>query len=154
MEPKLQEGYLPTPINPATQSANYATSPTYYYPGGQTQYAQPTGMPSGVTFVHPVQPYHNPEIFGIRDWLPWSITNVFVGWLFVGIIPLIFSLLCRSYKQSNNVSRAKTMGIVALISNILVTLAGIGGWIGLIVSVVLASRKVATIHDCIGSVYC
>ena len=156
MQSKLQEGYSPMPINPATQQTTYVLPPSYYHAGGQTQYAPPPNIPPGPTVVHMVQPYQNAEILGIRDWLPWSITNCFFGWLLGGILPLIFSLMCRSYKRSNNAGRAKTMGILALIFNILVTLAGIGGWIGFIVSLVRLSRAATGtyIHSCTSSIYC
>jgi hypothetical protein len=55
--------------------------------------------------------------------LPWSIVNMFIGWMLARILPLIFSLLCRNYKSSDNASRAKTMGTLALSFNIFVTLA-------------------------------
>lgn len=91
----------------------------------------------------------DPSIAQIRDWLVWSIINIFIGWLFIGIIPLIFSLVCRSYKKSNNITGAKTMSTFALILNILITLCGIAGWIALIF--LLATGKVSV---CYYNYYC
>ncbi len=154
MQPKLAEGYSPTPINPATQPTTYMIPPPYYQTGGQVQYVQSPNIQPGATVVHMVQPYQNLEIVQIRDWLPWSITNMFFGWLLGGILPLIFSLICRRYKQSNNAGGAKTMSVLALIFNILVTLAGIAGWIGLIVALVLARKAENTLTNCVLSTYC
>jgi hypothetical protein len=157
IQPKLVEEYSPTPINPATQPTpinpaiqptTYMPQPLYYQTGAQVQYVQSPNIQPPPGAIYMVPPYQNPEIFGIRDWLPWSITNIFIGWLVAGILPLTFSLICRSYKRSNNVQRAKTMSVLALIFNILVTLGGIGGWIGLIVSLVLAARAVNVVTNC------
>jgi hypothetical protein len=108
--------------------------------GGQVQYVQqPYGYPGNqVHVVH--HAYIDPAIGQIRDWLPWSIVNIFVGWIFAGILPLIFSLVCRNYKSTNNASGAKTMSTLALVFNILVTISGIVGWILLIVLIVAANR--------------
>jgi hypothetical protein len=111
---------------------------------GQVQYVQqPYTQPGGpVHIIHQV--YRDPSIAQIRDWLPWSIVNMFIGWIIGGILPLIFSVVCRSYKSSNNASGARTMGTLALVFNILVTLAGVGGWIALIVTLAIAGSAVST----------
>jgi hypothetical protein len=116
------------------------------------QYVQyPIGeQPRGLVYMQPG--YVDPSINQIRDWLPWSITNIFLGWLLIGFIPLIFSIICRSRKRANNASGARTMGTFALIANILVTLAGIAAWIGLIVAVSLAHKAVSSV-GCYNSYY-
>jgi hypothetical protein len=114
---------------PATEQVQYFQQP-YTQPGGQ---------------VHIIQQYYNnPTIAQIRDWLPWSIVNMFIGWLLGGILPLIFSIICRSHKRSNNESGARTMSTLALVFNILVTLGGLAGWITLIVVLVTINRTVYT----------
>jgi len=83
-----------------------------------------------------------PEVHKIRDWLVWSIISVFVGWGLVGVIPLIFSIICRSNKRSNDIQGARLMSTLALVFNIIITLAGIAGWIALIVWLVIYFRIV------------
>jgi hypothetical protein len=121
---------------PANRQAQYVQQP-YVYPGNQTQ------------VIH--HDYNDPAIAKIHDWLPWSIINIFIGWIFAGILPLIFSLVCRSYKSSNNASGARTMSILALVFNILVSVGGLIGLILLIVLIVTAN-KIAT--SCLNSPYC
>lgn len=90
---------------------------------------------SKVTFVF-VSPTNcigtDPEIQKIRDWLAWSIFNIFFAWG-GGFLPFIFSFICRSKKRNNDVNRAQTMSKLALIFNILATLSGIFCWILVIV---------------------
>ena len=88
-----------------------------------------------------------PEVHKIRDWLPWSITNIFVGWFLLGIIALVFSILCRSKKRENDVQGARSMGTLALITNIISTLLGIAAWIGLIVYLALVAKAANTVTN-------
>jgi hypothetical protein len=81
-----------------------------------------------------------PEIDKIRDWLPWSIVNIFVAWGLGGVIPLIFTMLCRSNKRNNDLNGARTMSTLALVFNIIATLGGISGWISLILLLVFAQQ--------------
>ncbi|CAF3750028.1 unnamed protein product [Adineta steineri] len=83
-----------------------------------------------------------PEISTIRDWLPWSIINLFIGWGLGGILPLIFSIVCRSNKRSNDISTARAMSTLALVFNIIITLCGIASWIGFIVWLVIFLKVV------------
>ncbi|UJR20501.1 hypothetical protein I4U23_023629 [Adineta vaga] len=80
------------------------------------------------------------EIEKVRDWLPWSVVNIFVGWGIGGLLPLIFTLLCRNDKQRNDLQGARTMSTLSLVFNIIITLTGIAGWICLIVLLVNARR--------------
>ena len=94
--------------------------------------------PPNIVYVTP-QYVVAPDIHFIRDWLVWSIVNLFLGWG-AGLLPLIFSLICRSNKQANDVHGARTMSTLALVFNILATIGGIIGWIYLIIALtVLAS---------------
>lgn len=88
----------------------------------QSPYNQPAAQ------VHIIQPYYDPEIAKIIEWLPWSIINVLLGWILGGIIGLILSLMCRSRKIANDVRGAKKFSLMALIFNILFTLGGGIGW--------------------------
>ena len=78
-----------------------------------------------------------PDASKVRDWLPWSIVSLFIGMIFVGVLPLIFSLLCRKSKKNNDLPRAQKMGKVALVLNIIITIIGIVAWIGLIAWIIL-----------------
>ncbi|UJR22075.1 hypothetical protein I4U23_025141 [Adineta vaga] len=69
----------------------------------------------------------------VNDYLPWSILNLFLGWGFFGVIPLVFSIICRNYKNTNNFIGAQTMSSLALTFNLLITLGGLIGWIVFIV---------------------
>ncbi|UJR34798.1 hypothetical protein I4U23_027579 [Adineta vaga] len=116
---------------------------TYIQQGGPVPYGHQPYIPPGGQVYLPPNSYSDPSITQIRDWLPWSITNIFIGWCLLGFLPLIFSLICRSRKSSNDASGARTMSTLALIFNILVTLAGVAAWIGLII-VLVAVRKAAS----------
>jgi hypothetical protein len=69
-----------------------------------------------------------PDISYINDYLPWSIANLFFGWGVFGIIPLIFSIICRNKKNINDLNGADNMSTLALIFNIFITIGGIIGW--------------------------
>lgn len=88
---------------------------------------------------HPVTTF---DITKIHEWLPWSIINVFLAWGLGGLLPLIFSIICRLNKRSNDWKGARTMSQLALIFNILATLAGLTGWI-LFTIYLVYSRRVA-----------
>jgi hypothetical protein len=100
-----------------------------------------TSTPEAVYIPSPHHVTSTPEIHKIRDWLPWSIINVFLGWGFGGIVPLIFTMLCRNNKRKNNIKDARTMSTLALVFNIIATIGGIAGWIFLIVLLVLRRRR-------------
>lgn len=100
-----------------------------------------TDMPD--TVYLPPPPHHvttTIDIRKIRTWLPWSIINLFIGWGLGGIIPLIFSMICRQNKRNNDVNGAQTMSKLALVFNIIITIGGIAGWISLIILLVVVRR--------------
>jgi nitrogen fixation/metabolism regulation signal transduction histidine kinase len=104
------------------------------------------------TFVYPTQHVRvAPGIYQIRDWLVWSIVNLFLA-LGGGLLPLIFSLICRSKKRDDDVSGARTMSTLALIFNILATLSGILGWIFVIVRMIFVSKTMSTIDQIISDI--
>ncbi|CAF1165999.1 unnamed protein product [Adineta ricciae] len=96
--------------------ATYSASPSY-------------GAPPSVVYVAPA---YGGDASQVHDWLIWSIINIFVGWG-GGLLPLIFSIICRSHKNSNDASGARTFSILALVFNILATIGGVIGWIYLII---------------------
>lgn len=73
------------------------------------------------------------DISEINDYLTWSIINLFFGYGLFGIIPIIFSIMCRSYKQNKNSIGAENMSTLALFFNIIITIAGIIAWTILII---------------------
>jgi hypothetical protein len=81
-----------------------------------------------------------PVVHNIRDWSLWSIISLFIGWGLGSIFPLIFSLICRSKKRSNNIPGAQLMSTLALVFNILITIGGIAGWLLFIIWIVLYRR--------------
>ncbi|CAF1163029.1 unnamed protein product [Adineta steineri] len=109
--------------------------------GGPVPFGQ---QPGGQIYIMPNN-YIDPSIAQIRDWLPWSITNIFIGWCLLGFLPLIFSLICRSRKTSNDASGARTMSTLALNFNILVTLVGLAAWIGLIIALVAINKSTSNV---------
>jgi hypothetical protein len=100
----------------------------------QTSTPDTVYIPSGHHVVN------TPDILKIREWLPWSIVNIFIGWGLGGVIPLVFTMLCRTKKRNNNFNEARTMSTLALVFNIIVTISGIAGWIALIILLVNARR--------------
>lgn len=109
---------------PAPVSAPYYIPPNYpYYPYYSHQYPQAPVVPSAPSA----------DVRKIRDWLPWSIINLFIGGLLLGLLPLTFSIICRSNKKKNNAASAKTMSTLALVFNILVTVISVIVAIGLFI---------------------
>jgi hypothetical protein len=109
----------PTP--PPYAVHTYPPGGVVYASPGSAVYATPVGAPYGV----PMQSDANI----VKDYLVWSIINIFCGWGIAGLIPLVFSLLCRNNKSMNNYSGARSMSTLALVSNIIITIGGLIGWI-------------------------
>ena len=73
----------------------------------------------------------------VRDYLVWSIVNLFCGWGILGVFPLVCSIMCRNDKTINNYSGAQSWSTLALVSNIFITITGAIGWIIFIVFMVI-----------------
>lgn len=120
---------------PAPVSAPYYIPPNYpYYP---YQYPQAP--------MAPVAP--SADVRKIRDWLPWSIINLFLGGLLLGLLPLIFSIICRSNKKKNNAASAKTMSTLALVFNILVTVVSVIIAVGLFIYLFVYTQQLKTVYS-------
>ena len=70
---------------------------------------------------------------GVRDWLAWSIINVFMGWVLLGALPLFFSIICRTQRRRNDVEGARAFGKLALGFNIVVTTVTVPIWLAAII---------------------
>lgn len=98
-----------------------------------TNYGSPTvGMPMQ-------------DINNVKDYLAWSIVNLCCGFVVGGILPLIFSIICRNNKNTNNYSGAQSMSTLALVFNIIITILGGLGWLGMIIGLALAAATAAAV---------
>ena len=75
----------------------------------------------------------------IRDYLFWSISNICMGGLILGIIAVLFSHFTREAKRNNDFIEAAKWSRRALIWNIITTILGVLGIIIIIVAVVVTS---------------
>lgn len=134
----------PAPINSA--ASPYATSPNAYYPNlyyPSQHYPPPSYYPPAYpnpTYQNPTYPNQssrtrnvNPEIKKVNDWLCWSVLNIFLGGLLFGILPIVFSLICRSKKRKNDLEGARKMSNLALASNIVSSVLGIAATVCVII---------------------
>lgn len=64
----------------------------------------------------------------IRDYLPWSIFNMFFGVLLLGILGLIYSMRVRSEQTNGRYPEARQASKSALISNAVCTVIAAGIW--------------------------
>ena len=133
-------------INPDKPTVSINASPVEYASNTQQPYLPPGSQ------IHYVQPFNvvDPSIAGIRDWLPWSIINIFLGGIILGLIPLMFSISCRERKRMNDALGAESKSKLALIFNIIVSLVGLGLWIAIIVLIAQSTKTVCSVYD----IYC
>jgi hypothetical protein len=135
-----------TPAPVPVAATNYMP-PNYQYPQYQyPQYQHPQ-------YQHPQQlhPQYQQasasnvdaqqDIKKVRDWLAWSIINIFLGGLIPGFLPLIFTLICRSNKKKNNINGARTMSTLALVFNIIITIMGVVSLVGIVIYTVVYTRQ-------------
>ncbi len=149
-DPSKQESTAASaPGLPASVSApvpNPAAPPFYMnhnhpYPYYPYQYPQVTPFAPAAPAPASAPIVPSADVSKIKDWLAWSIINIFLGGLFPGLIPLIFSLVCRSRKKKNNLSGAKKMSTLALVFNILVTVISIIVTIGLFIYLFVYTKQ-------------
>ena len=131
-------GYASPPMIALTPAAAYASSSsTVSVPGTLPATATapvPVTTPESVPMPSTYQyyPYQRlqtlhvqTDINKINDWLPWSIGNLFIGGIILGLFPMAFSLICRSKKRKNDIKGARTMSSLAVLSNIIITAIGV-----------------------------
>ena len=130
---------IPNPVAPPLYMQH--THPYPYYP---YQYPQlpPVAPPAPVPAPAPAPIVPSADVSKIKDWLAWSIINIFFGGIIIGLIPLIFSLVCRSRKKKNNFSGAKTMSTLAFVFNILVTIISVIVTIGLFIYLFVYTKQI------------
>jgi hypothetical protein len=120
------------------------TTPETAFESASAPALAPASVPISIIPTYQYQPYqHQPyqyptasnvqlETSKIRDWLLWSIINLFLGGI-LGLLPLVFSLICRSKKRKNDINGAGTMSTLALVFNIIITIMEVATLIGLII---------------------
>ena len=67
----------------------------------------------------------DPDIENIRDYLSWSIFNICLGGLVLGLVAVALSSKTRSRKRSGDAASARHWSTMTLIYNICATLIGI-----------------------------
>ncbi|CAF1268886.1 unnamed protein product [Adineta steineri] len=65
--------------------------------------------------------YIHPETVYIRDYMIWSIINIFLGGLVLGIPAVWLSMVTRDRKQQGDIEGARTMSKITLAFNIIIT---------------------------------
>jgi hypothetical protein len=117
--------YLPTaPMQPAPPPSYTAAPPSYAGP--------PSMYPSPQVFISQVQmPYQGilvnsnfipPQTASIRDYMVWSIVNIFLGGVALGFIAVLLSMQTRNRKREGDVQGAKSMSNITLCCNIFITI--------------------------------
>lgn len=86
-----------------------------------------------------------PGVIAVNDWMCWSIVTFFIGFG-TGILPLIFSFLCRTAKLNNDAAGAQTMSTLALVFNIVGTVGGVIAWIAVIIVISVWSSFTNHLH--------
>lgn len=124
-----QPAYAP-PSAPPPAQAPVPVVPSQYIPPNYQYYP----------YQYPQAPVVPPVTRKVSDWLAWSIVNLFIGGL-LGIIPLIFSLVCRSKKRKNDLGGARKMSTLALVFNIIITILGVAATIGLLIYYYISYTK-------------
>ena len=81
----------------------------------------------------PIDPRDMPsETAGIFDYMIWSVINVIVGGIVLGVPSLILSVFTRRYKRQGNAKVAKTLSVITLTLNIIVSFIAMVGLVYLI----------------------
>lgn len=69
---------------------------------------------------------------GINEYMVWSIINLFVGAIILGIPAVILSRLTRKFKREDNMKLSKILSITTLVYNIFVSFIALVGLVFLI----------------------
>lgn len=135
---------------PAPTVAPVYMHPTYLYPKPESASAPAPASMVAPFYMPPTdqnQSYQNPptvnvqsDMSKIRDWLPWSIASLFLT-VPLGILPLVFSLVCRSKKRKNDINGARTMSTLALVFNIISAITGVLAILGFFVYFIVLTQR-------------
>jgi hypothetical protein len=131
-------------LDPHKSESEPVSTPTSVNASAPPPMPAPMYMPSSYPYYpyqYPQAPAAEPEIKKIRDWLAWSIISIFLGGLIPGFLPIIFSLICRSKKGKNDIHGARTMSTLALVFNIICTIFGILGLIGIFIYLFVYTKQ-------------
>jgi hypothetical protein len=123
----------PTPPPPYTTQPPPLPIYTVAPPIQPGMYSQAHGMYSQApVFITQMQtPYQGvifsgtcipPQTAHIRDYMIWSIINVFLGGCLLGFIVVYLSMQTKKRKQEGNVQGARSMSKITLTCNILITI--------------------------------
>ena len=118
-------------ILPPSYSVSTAAAPP---PISYTSIASPSGpiYPTAPMLIRPVQMQYPgvvitgnlipPQTANIRDYMVWSIINLFLGGCLLGTIAIFLSKKTRKRKQEGDVEGARTLSNITLTCNILITI--------------------------------
>ena len=85
----------------------------------------------------------------IRDYLAWSILNVFIGVFVLGLVALIMSIFVRNHRRDGDFAKARTYSGIALACNIVATVLGLIVW-GVVIYYIV--RTVTTVTHIANSI--
>ncbi len=127
----------PPPLYPTMAPPPYAippTAPSSMYPPSYAipLTAQSLMYPQSPVYITQMQaPYQGiivannfmpPQTAHIKDYMIWSIVNVFVGGCLLGMIAILLSVQTKKRKQEGDVAGARSMSNITLTCNILITI--------------------------------
>jgi len=133
-EPKPDICYLPTStiqsLPPPPPYSRLTPAPPFYTT--QAPPIQPHMYSPSLAFITQMQTPHQgvlvpgnfifSQTAHIRDYMVWSIVNIFLGGFLLGFILVYLSMQTKKRKQEGDVKRARTMSRITLIANILITI--------------------------------
>lgn len=109
-----------------------------------TQYPPPPPPPPPQYPMYPpspyVYPYPNPSAqphSKIRDYLPWSIVNVFLGGIILGLIAIFLSFNVKKRSRRGDYMGAEKLSVITLLWNIFASIAGVVIWALIIYAIVI-----------------
>ena len=128
----------------AVKAAPGDPSQMHFYPYGMPpadQYTAPNPQ-VGSPYTQEPPPYPNPnpnpnpnmwgtpqvyqqDLSYIRDYLPWSLINICVGGLFLGLIAVLFSYMTIRRKRIQNIASAQRWSKITLLFNIFIDIVAV-----------------------------
>jgi hypothetical protein len=124
---------MPAPPSPQPPPHSIQSPPPYAVPPPSQLPMYPS---SPMLITHVQMPYQGvivqsnyipPQAVFIRDYMVWSIINVFLGGFILGIVAVILSSQTRKRKLMGDIQGAMTMSKLTLACNIIITIIGFAG---------------------------